>query len=234
MKKTSLKLDFWAKIISILIFLPLSAFLIQPKFLILPLIILAVIFITLKINFRSFLGQSKNYIIPLSIGLIVLSLIFTPGDITSRLIIGSLLSVRFALLIAFGIVFSMITNPIEFPSGFIRVKVPHKYGVTLMVGYRMMPLISEKISAIVAAQRARGASFRFSLSRIGLFFKQLFSLIIPILHATLEMSVRLSDALISRGYDPEGKISYPTNKWHLYDYGLTFISLLVFGISFLK
>jgi energy-coupling factor transporter transmembrane protein EcfT len=98
----------------------------------------------------------------------------------------------------------------------------------------MMPLISNKISVIVAAQKARGASFRFSLSKIELFFKQLFSLIIPILHATLEMSVRLSDALISRGYDPDGKISYPTNKWGFYDYGLTFISLFVFGLSFVK
>src|SRR4030042_4947155 len=134
MKTQTLKLDFWAKIISILIFLPLSAFLIQPKLLTLPLITLAVIFITLKISFGSFLQESKNYIIPLTIGLMILSLIFTPGDFTSRLIIGSLLSIRFALLISFGIVFSMITNPIEFPSGFIRVKVPHKYGVTLMVG----------------------------------------------------------------------------------------------------
>jgi energy-coupling factor transporter transmembrane protein EcfT len=234
MKITSLKLDFWAKIISILIFLPLSAFLVQPKFLIFSLIALAVIFLALKISFRSFLQQSKNYIIPLTIGLMVLSLIFTPGDITSRLMVGTLLSIRFTLLISFGIIFSMITNPTEFPSGFIRVGVPHKYGVTLMVGYRMMPLISEKISAIVSAQKARGTSFRFSLSKTRLLFKQLLSLIIPVLHATLEMSVRLSDALISRGYDPDGKISYPTNKWSLYDYGLTFISLFVFGLSLVK
>lgn len=228
------KLDFWAKIISVLIFLPLSAFLVQPRYLILPLIALITIFIILKISFRSFLQESKNYIIPLTIGLIVLSSIFSPGHIAGRLTLGLLLSIRFALLISFGIIFSMITNPIEFPSGFIRVGVPHKYGVTLMVGYRMMPLISEKISSIVAAQKSRGASFKFSILRMGLFFKQLFSLIIPILHATLEMSVRLSDALISRGYDPDGKISYPTNKWGFYDYGLTFISLFVFGLSFIK
>jgi energy-coupling factor transporter transmembrane protein EcfT len=135
------------------------------------------------------------------------------------------------LLISFGILFSLITNPIEFPTGFMQIGIPHKFGVTLMVGYRMMPLLSNKINTVIDAQKARGADFKFRLNKISDFFTRIFSLIIPIIHSTLETSVRLSDTLISRGYDPDGKITKPRTVFSIPDFLIIGISILILVIS---
>jgi len=226
--------DFWPKFIVFLILFPLTAFMAKTKILILLGIILVAIIIASKIDLKKFLREIKNYVIPITIGITILALFFRPGSINVRLLQGAELSLRFALLIAFGIFFSMVTNPIEIPVGFLRAKIPHKYGVTLMVGYRMMPLISRKITTIIQAQKARGASFRPSLKKINKFFLQLTSLIIPSIYATLDMSVKLSDALISRGYNPEGKITVPTKKWNIYDFCLISLSVLILIVSLIK
>jgi len=47
---------------------------------------------------------------------------------------------------------------------------------------------------------------------------------VPILHSTLETSVKLSDTLISRGYDPDGRITTPPNKFKKGDYLLFLLS----------
>lgn len=221
------RLDFWVKIISLLIILPLVSFIAKPVYLFFPCMLFATLLFFSKIGFNKFWIQSRNYLIPVTIGLLIMSLIFTFGNLTFRIIEGLILTVRFSLLISYGMLFSMITNPIEIPAGFLRAKIPHKYGVTLMVGYRMMPLLTSKISKIVQAQKARGASFNFSLRKPYKFFFQIGSLIVPLLHSTLDMSVKLSDALISRGYDPNGKITIPNKNWGFLDFSLLTISILL-------
>lgn len=228
------ELDFWAKILSLLVFFPLAAFLASPPLLILIGSILIGLLILSKIGVKKFWNRTKSYLIAISVGLLALSLLFTPGSLQFKILEGVELSIRFASLITFGMLFSMVTNPIEIPTGFLRAKLPHKYGVTLMVGYRMMPLLTDKISSIMSAQKSRGASFKFSLKTPNKFFKQMLSLVVPLLHATLEMSVRLSDALISRGYNPEGKITVPNRKLSKTDLGLIFLSITTLVISIIK
>jgi energy-coupling factor transporter transmembrane protein EcfT len=225
-QKTSIvhDLDFWTKFLCFLLLLPLTAF-ISPASL-LPLI--AFMFITLftlsKIGWQKFWQQTKMYHIPITIGIIILSLVFSPRMIYQRFFQGLVLATRFILLISFGVLFSMVTNPIEIPAGFLRAKLPHKYGVTLMVGYRMMPLISKKISTTINAQKARGADLRFSFKRLPKLVPQFAALMVPILHSTLETSVKLSDTLISRGYNPGGKITLPPGKLKKEDFTIFIIS----------
>lgn len=219
------RLNFWTKLLCLSLILPLAAFLASIKWLLLLASVFIVIFTLSKINFRKFWRMVKIYIITITVGLLLLSLFFSPGNIQEKIISAIILASRFSLLISFGILFSTVTNPIEIPAGFMQVKIPHKFGVTLMVAYRMMPLLSKKIAAIIDAQKTRGASFRFSFIKPKKFLYQLFSLIIPSLHATLEMSVRLSDALISRGYNPEARITIPPAKSSIYDLTLLGISV---------
>lgn len=226
-------IDLWTKLVSLLIIFPLIAFLAKPQILLLVIIIFGFLLLFSKVGLKVFWQQARNYLIPISIGLLVLSLIFTPGSLFIKIIAALELSMRFAIFISFGLFFSMVTNPIEFPAGFLRVKIPHRYGVTLMVAYRMMPLLSKKIATIMEAQKARGASFKFSVPKIDRFFLQISSLMVPLLHSTLEMSVRLSDALISRGYNPNGKITVPSKKWSFFDFSLILISLLLLLITIL-
>jgi energy-coupling factor transporter transmembrane protein EcfT len=227
------ELDFWTKFICLLIILPLASFLINIEYLGFLLLFLFVLVIASKIGFGKFWREVRHYIVPITLGLTLLSLVFSEGNINQRLFSGLALAIRFSLLISYGFLFSMVTNPVEIPAGFMRAKIPHKYGVTLMVGYRMMPLLTNKITTIIQAQKARGASFRFSIKKIKKFFLQLTSLIVPLLHSTLEMSVRLSDALISRGYNPDKPITIPKKKWSVYDFGFTVFSMFALIISLL-
>lgn len=226
-------LDFWTKFVCFLLFLPLSAFLASPKVLLVLLGFLVLLLFLSYIGLIKFWQSAKLYLIPLSIGIIVLSLLFSSGNFETRFLEGLILVIRFTVLISFGILFAMTTNPIEIPGGFLRAHLPHKFGITLMVGYRMMPLISNKITTVINAQKARGANTGFSLKNPGQFFYFASSLIVPIIHSTLETSVRLSDTLISRGYDPEGKITVPETKFSLFDYLIFSFALAITLLGFL-
>lgn len=222
-------LNFWTKAICFLFVLPLAAFLSTPKgVLVLVLTFFSILKLS-RVGLRRFWSLSRDYVLALSFGIILLSLFFSLGRVEERIISGLILCARFAILISSGIFFSEVTNPIEIPAGFLQARIPHRFGVTLMVGYRMMPLLSKKIQTIMDAQRARGARIGFSLKQLDVLPLTLFSLAIPILHSTLEMSVHLSDALISRGYDPEGKITLPPTKMKKADFLLItiFIAFLL-------
>jgi energy-coupling factor transport system permease protein len=221
------ELDFWTKFLCLLLLFPLSAFIAPVKVLPLLVIIFFALLAFSKIGIGKFWQNTRLYHIPIAIGVILLSLVFSPGVIQERLFYGIILVVRFVLLISLGVLFSMVTNPIEIPGGFLRARLPHKFGITLMVGYRMMPLISDKISTIIDAQRARGAEIKLSLKTLPKLPPILASLLVPILHSTLETSVRLSDTLISRGYNPDGRITVPPGRLGYQDFLILITSVII-------
>ncbi|MBT3464726.1 energy-coupling factor transporter transmembrane protein EcfT [archaeon] len=222
-------LNFWTKFICLLLILPLISFIAEIDML--PYLIGFFILILLlsKIPLLKFWKTTRGYVIPIFFGLMMLSLVFSEGTINEKLFEGLLLASRFILLILFGILFSMVTNPIEFPMGFLQVGIPHRFGVTLMVGYRMMPLLSKKISTIIDAQKSRGAEFKLGKGILN----RIFSLIIPIIHSTLETSVKLSDTLLSRGYDPYGKITKPKSNFKFADILIGCICIGIMVVSFI-
>jgi len=228
------ELDFWTKFLCFLLLLPLSAFIAPAKLLPLLVLVFIILLLASKIGLEKFWQNTRLYHIPITIGVILLSLAFSPGILQERFIYGLILAIRFILLISFGVIFSMVTNPIEIPGGFLRARLPHKYGITLMVGYRMIPLISDKISTIIDAQKARGAEIKLSLKNLPKLAPLVASLMIPILHSTLETSVRLSDTLISRGYNPEGKITVPPGRLKKEDFVFLFISIIILILALIK
>lgn len=227
-------LNFWTKLICFSLVLPLATFIVKEKWLLLISLLLAISIGLSNIGFKKFWRMTGVYIISITIGLLIMSCLFSWNNWQPALFQGLILAIRFSLLISFGMFFSLVTDPIEIPSGFMQARIPHKYGVTLMVAYRMMPLLSKKIITIIEAQKIRGASFKFSFRQPVKFFYQLLSLVIPLLHSTLEMSVKLSDALISRGYNPDAKITIPPIRSSFYDFCLFSITLtvLVCGVCF--
>ncbi len=215
-------LSFWVKFLCLLLLLPLAAFVSSAKMVLLLIAAFVALLVLSRIGFGMFWRGARLYIISISIGVIFLSLFFSAGAISQKLLLGITLAGRFAALICFGVLFSMVTNPIEIPVGFVRAGIPHRFGVTLMVGFRMMPLISKKIGAVIDAQRARGAEIRLSLRKLPKLFQRLAALMVPILHSTLESSVKLSDTLISRGYNPDSKITIPPGKLNVADFAVFF------------
>jgi len=155
-KKESLihKLNFWTKFLCLLLFLPLAGFLAPIKILPVLIIVFFYFLISSKIPFKKFWGLTKFYIIPITIGIIILALFFYKGPLEQRLLQSLILVIRFIILISFGVLFAMVTSPIEIPAGLLKVRIPHKYGITVMGAFRMLPLISQKIKSIIDAQRA--------------------------------------------------------------------------------
>jgi len=232
-KKESLihKLNFWTKFLCLLLFLPLASFLVSANLLLIVVIIFIILFALTKISFKKFWDLTKFYTIPITIGITILALFFYKGVLIERLANGLILAVRFIVLVCFGILFAMTTSPIEIPAGLLKVKIPHKYGITVMVAFRMLPLIAQKIKNIIDAQKARGASIKFSIKNIHKIIPLSFSLMVPILHSTLETSVKLSDTLISRGYNPNSKITTPPSRFTKFDFLVFIASILILLIS---
>lgn len=233
-EKTSVihDLDFWTKFICFLLLIPISAFLASSELLLVIVVFFIVLASVSKVGFKKIWNATKIYIIPLAIGITLLALAFYHGSLQNRLIGGLILTIRFVVLICFGILFAMITNPIEIPLGMLKARIPHKYGITVMVAFRMLPLIAQKIGSIIDAQRARGARVEFSLRGLPKFFPNVASLMVPTLHSTLETSLKLSDTLLSRGYDPNGKITLPPSKIKRSDYCVFILSGVLLTLAF--
>jgi energy-coupling factor transport system permease protein len=137
------------------------------------------------------------------------SIFFITGPLDNRIILGSILSLRFIILIGLGILFAIVTSPIEIPTALMQAKIPHRYGIVMMVAYRMMPIMQQKMEMIKIAQQARGANTNLSLKHISLFYKSILALIVPLIYAILELSVNMSTTLLIRGYNPNGRITIP-------------------------
>lgn len=225
-------LNFWTKFICFLLLIPISAFLAPIEILLVIVVFFIVVSAASKIGFKKIWQATKIYIILIAIGLTLLALAFYQGSLQDRVIKGLIFAVRFIILICFGVLFAMVTSPIEIPGGMMKAKIPHKYGITVMVAFRMLPLISQKVSNVIDAQRARGAELELGIRNLPRLLPLFISLMVPIIHSTLETSVKLSDTLISRGYNPKEKITIPPSKFKKSDYSLLFISLvfLVFSI----
>lgn len=233
-KSTIHDLDFWTKFLCMLLILPLAGIIAPLKILPIIVIFLFIFLIMSKISLKTFWNMTKSYNIPITIGVILLSLLLSGGTLLERFMDGLIFSIRFIVLISFGVLFAMTTNPIEIPMGLMKARIPHKYGITVMVGYRMLPLISQKIGKVIDAQKARGAEISFSLRNFRGFIIRLISLVVPILHSTLESSVKLSETLISRGYNPDGKITLPPSKIKKNDWIFLITSVLILLFSLKK
>jgi len=225
-EKTSIihNLNFWTKFICLLLLMPISTFLAPTKLFLVIVAFFIVLLLISKINLKKFWDATKFYNVPIIISITLLALLFSHNILLNRLIEGLLLSTRFIILICFGVLFAMITNPIEIPTGMLKAKIPHKYGITVMIAFRMLPLISQKIKNIIDAQRARGAKLKLSIRTLPELIPRFISLMVPILHSTLNISVEISDTLISRGYNPDSRITIPPNKFKTGDYALFLFS----------
>jgi len=217
-------IDFWTKFFSFLILFPVSGFVASVPNLYIVSGILAILLCIGRINLREMGKRGLVYILPLTIFILLSSLAFLKGNLYQKMMEGLILSLRFVILIGFGMLFALSTDLTEIPQAFFRVKLPHRYGMILMVAYRLWPLMLQKFEQIALAQQARGACFHLQLNRLPTFFKSLMALVVPLVYASLESSVGLSETLICRGYNPYGKITVPPRRYN-------FADLILMGLS---
>jgi energy-coupling factor transport system permease protein len=191
-----------------------------------------VIFLLSNIGTRMVWNAVKPYFIASILGVTVLSIIFC-GEASwlSATLNGLELGVKFIVLIFLGILFSMTTSPIEIVLGLVRVGLPHYYGITVMVAFRMLPIVSQKIQNVVDAQRARGAKIDLRFQALPMLPAHIAALVVPVLHSTLETSVEFAEVLISRGYDPNRPVTLPPQDWGGADVLWFATSLVLVGLA---
>jgi len=221
-------LEVRTKFFGLLFLIPLCAFISSGYVSIFILLIVCLLIYLSKIPIRKFLALVIPYTVILAISLIFLSLAFSDGSVQNRLYIAMDLILKFSVVIIAGVLFSEVTNPNELPIGFLRFGLPHKLGISLMVALRMLPIIQDKISIIIDAQRARGVNLIWSISEIFTLPRNIMALFIPVIYSTLEVSVNLADTMLTRGYDPNRKITIPPGGLGLMD-----ILFLIFCIALL-
>jgi energy-coupling factor transporter transmembrane protein EcfT len=191
------------------------------------------LFFLAKTNLKVFWLQTRLFILVLAMFTMTLSILFSTGSYYSRFTTGLILSLRFVIVISFGMHFSHITDPLEIPSSFIRSGIPHRFGVMLMVAYRMIPLITDHVISVVDVQKSRGASFSFNGTSIKRLVYNSLAILIPIVYSTLETSVGLSDTLLARGYNPYSEgITIPPMRFTIWDGILVLLSILLIAMLF--
>lgn len=209
------ELNLWTKVFCLLLVTPLVAFLSSPMLLAVLFTYVFSLLLWSRLNLLSLCKQGWVFFVGMVLSVLILSVIFGHGNLSGRVQVGTLLGIRFSVVVLSGIFFSRITDPMEMPIGLMSIKLPHRFGVTLMVAVRMVPLIVRKLTIVTEAQRCRGMSIGFL--HLHRFPRQIISLAIPAVISTLEASVALSDTLIARGYNPYGRITYPPQRIGIID-----------------
>jgi energy-coupling factor transport system permease protein len=189
-------------------FLPAASFL-SNRFLLPFLVLILFIFIYLsKIRAKTFWNNIKFYIF-MSFIIFLLFFLFNNegGTIFNRIIYAIVIVSRFILFISFGLLNALTTNPNDIPQALMKMKIPHRFGLLLMIGFRLYPLILNKIKTISDAIRTRGVNPKISIFRYKESIQTIKLMMIPIIISTLEIGTQMGETMIARGYNPYAPIT---------------------------
>jgi energy-coupling factor transporter transmembrane protein EcfT len=227
------KIDIRLRMLTFLLILPAATVLASVPVLFGLMIFTLLLLQVSKINMRTFWRDAKYYVIFSFVSFFILSLIIHQGSYPIRMLGGLLLGARFATLISFGMIYALTTNPNEIPQALMKLHIPHRFGVLIMVGFRLYPLILQKMTTIYEAIKARGIDVRISFLKPVKTIKIIKLMSVPFVIATLETGARLGDTMVSRGYHPYMPITIsPRLRFKQLDWAcLIFIlALLAFAI----
>jgi energy-coupling factor transport system permease protein len=234
-KKESLlrRIDVRVRLISLLLLLPIAAFTAHGFMLLLLGVVTGGLIAASNVGLKTFLVKVKFYFILSTASLLLVSLAFGQGDTLTRLGEGAFLSAQFNILVSLGVLYALTTNPNEIPQALSKMRVPHRFGILIMIGFRLYPLIMQRMQAILQTANARGLDI--SLKPISKQFWKNTARVFPtLLLSTLEVGVRLGETMMVRGYDPthpitiSPEIRMKAGDWLLL---LASISLLVIVIG---
>lgn len=196
------KIDIRLRMLAFLLILPAVTVLASIPLLFGLMILTLLLFQFSRINIRIFWRTAKFYVIFSFISFLILSLVIHQVSYPARALKGLLLGARFATLISFGMIYAFTTNPNEIPQALMKLQIPHRFGVLIMIGFRLYPLILQKMTTISEAIKARGIDTRISIFKPIRTFKTIQLMAAPFVIAALETGAQLGDTMVSRGYHP--------------------------------
>lgn len=161
-------------------------------------------------NFRM-----NKFIIVFSLFIFSVNVLFIEGALLYKLEYSLRIVLRFLGIVFSGMLFSK-EDPNEFAHALMRVGLPYRYGMTMVLTFRLIPLFSSESMMIKKAQMARGVDLEgvrsvFNLVRYTFF---------PWIHSGLERADALTLSMEGRCFGMYKKRTFLTEStFSFYDYG---------------
>ena len=133
-----------------------------------------------------FLGLTKAWMKSLRLVLPMVSLVFIIALFSFDLQQAAMLSIRLVTLLAVSFIFFQTVTPEEMGGGLIKMGVPYGFTFILSTAMRYVPLIGQKISNILDAQRSRGIDLRPRIKNV----PNIMALLMPLLAQTMAQAGR--------------------------------------------
>ena len=109
----------------------------------------------------------SKFIVMFSIIIFFLNVLFISGDILYKIEYSLRIVLRFLGVVVSGLLFSK-EDPNEFAHALMKVGLPYRYGMTMVLTFRLIPLFSSESMMIRKAQMARGVDLEGVSSLINL------------------------------------------------------------------
>ncbi len=163
-------------------------------------VVLAVIALGLILGAkRAFSGALKG-LLPMVLIVMVISFVFFGWQE------GLTAGLRFAGLLALGVIFFATSDASELGRGLMRLRVPYPAVFVVLTGLNYVPLINRRLGEVADAQRARGIAVGLKPSEL----RNLPALLVPALIHCFLLADDLAMAMEARGFSrPERRVLPP-------------------------
>ncbi len=178
------------------------------------LLIFALFLVPFVLYIRTF--KINRFVVTFSIFIFFLNAVFIEGDLLYRIEYSSRIVLRFLGIIFSGILFSK-EDPNEFAHALMKIGLPYRYGMTMVLTFRLIPLFSSESMMIKKAQMARGVNLEGVRSLFNFvkytFFPWIFSALERADALTLSMEGRCFGIYKKRTFLRESAFTYYDYLW---------------------
>ena len=138
------------------------------------------------------------------------------------------MAVKLVTFLAIGVLFLSTTTIEEFSYALVRLGVPYRFGFTLTLAFRLVPVFVDSALTVIQAQRSRGFAFeRGNLLERG---RRYVPVIVPVFIGALRRADGMAMALEARGFQRRTpRSSYGRYLWQVADGAVIAVSVGVAG-----
>jgi len=157
----------------------------------------------------------SRFIIVFALFIFCINAVFIHGDVYYKIEYSLRIVLRFLGIIFSGMLFSK-EDPNEFAHALMKIGLPYRYGMTMVLTFRLIPLFSSESMVIKKAQMARGVD----LEGVSSVFNLVKYTFFPWIHSALERADALTLSMEGRCFGIYKKRTFLKESiFSYYDYG---------------
>lgn len=175
-----------------------------------------VVFILFVIPFVCYIRRFRisKFVVVFSLCVFGINVVFVQGDLYYKIEYSLRIVLRFLGIVFSGMLFSQ-EDPNEFAHALMRIGLPYRYGMTMVLTFRLIPLFSDESMMIKKAQMARGVDLE-GVSSLFNFIRYTF---LPWIYSALERADALTLSMEGRCFGIHKKRTFlKESVFSYYDY----------------